>query len=79
VDRNQPVEVIVTGTPPGEMEGTVILRHIGSRDVISYRNFPDGNGVYSWSVQSCHKMTRHPTILRMNGPGSWCEVATPLS
>lgn len=79
VDRDQPVEVIMTGTPPGEMEGTVILRHIGGREVLSYRNFPDSEGVYSWSVQGCHKMTRHPTILRKNGPGSYCDTPVPLS
>lgn len=79
VDRDQPVEVIVTGTPPGEMEGTVILRHIGGGEVLSYRNFPDSEGVYGWSVQGCHKMTRHPTILRKNGPGSYCDTPVPLS
>ncbi|MCC7078636.1 MAG: hypothetical protein IT198_16065 [Acidimicrobiia bacterium] len=79
VDRNEPVEVILTGTPPDEQEGTQILRHFGDRNTVTYRNFPDSQGDYTWSIQACHRMTKNPTILRLMGPGAYCDAAAPIS
>lgn len=79
VDRNEPVEVILTGTPPGEQEGTLVLRHFGDRNTVTYRNLPDSQGNYTWSIQACHRMTKNPTILRQMGPGAYCDAASPIS